>query len=180
MNIISTFINIAKKETVHRSGIKELIKDMHEDSISYRKEHQDEASSAIQEGFTREQFVKAYKNLQMTTVVSSSFLAFMIAYIFTSEDFIGFFSIGAFVAIGLFWHFSFVVRAYRARVVWDIWDKRHQPLVVSTREVFESLFSDPKIFFPFLCNLNVQEKLHYVNIGKKKSLKKGDANVKKN
>lgn len=180
MNIFSTFFNIAKKETVHRSGLTDLIKDMHSDSVAYRKERQSEESSALQDNFNREQFLKAYKNLQITTVISTSFLSFMIAYMFVSEDLLSLFSIAAFVVIGFFWHLSFVIRAYRARIVWDSWDKKSKPLTVTMSEVVEAILADPKTLLPFLCQLKMQKKLHYVNIDKKKGLKKGDSNAKKN
>lgn len=157
MNIFSTFFNIAKKETVQRSGIKGLIKDMHEDVVAYRREKQTEESPPVSPDFNPEDFKRAYKTLQLTTMISSAFLAFMIAYIFTSEDFIGFFSIGAFLVIGIFWHFSFVIRAYRARIVFENWNKRVDPFNVTLDEVFEVMLSSPKIIFPFLCSLPSQK-----------------------
>lgn len=179
MNIFSTFYNIAKKETAGKSSFRALIKEMREESVSYRKEKQNDESLPVPEGFTKSQFVSAYKNLQLTTVISTSFLAFMFAYIFTSDGLIGFFSIGAFLVIGIFWHFSFVIRAYRARIIFDNWDKRTKPFVVSNEEIIESALTSPKILFPFLCDLAIQEKTDCANINKKKGLKKGDNHVNK-
>lgn len=177
MNIFSTFLNIAKKETTGRSGIKGLIKDMHQDVVSYRKEKQSSDSPSVSEDFLPEDFQSAYKNLQITTGISFSFISFMAAYIFTSEDFIGLFSIGAFLVIGLFWHFSFVIRAYRARVIFENWGKRQDPFSVSAEEVLENALANPKILLPFLCPLPVLNARKCDNINKKKGFK-GDKNEK--
>lgn len=152
-NIFSTFTDIAKKETAGRSQVRSLIKDMHSDVVTYRREHQAEESPAVDTNFSIEEFRRAYRTLQITTVISTSFLAFMLSYLFFAEGILMFFSVVAFSTIGLFWHLSFVIRAYRARLVYDDWDNRHKPLKVTSEEISDALMSSPKAFLPFLCPL---------------------------
>lgn len=153
MNIFSTFSGIAKKETSGRSQVRGLIKDMHSDVVAYRKEHQSDDSPAVSSDFSAEQFQRAYKTLQLTTLISTSFLVFMLSYLFFAQGMLMFFSILAFSVIGLFWHLSFVIRAYRARIVYANWGDRLKPLKVTSEEIADALMSDPKAFLPFLCPL---------------------------
>lgn len=173
MNIISQFASIAKKETVGRSNIRSLIKDMHSDVVDYRKNNQADESIAVAETMTRKQFAKAYRNLQATSLISFSFVLFMIAYFFLAEGWMIKFTISAFFVISFLWHLSFVIRAYRARLVYDDWEKRLKPLKIGFEEVADALIHDPRVFAPFVMALNTRDDIKYDNINKNKGFKKG-------
>lgn len=181
MNIVSQFLNIAKKETIGRSGLRSLIKDMHEDVVDYRKENQRDDSVAVSSEITIGQFRAFYRNLQLTSLISFSFIVFMICYFFLSQGLMIKFTISAFFFISLLWHFSFVIRAYRARIVFSDWDNRCNPLKISFEEVFDELLHDPRAFAPFLISLPKENneiskinKCDRINNKNKKGFNEGD------
>lgn len=173
MNIFSQFTHIAKKETIGRSNIRSLIKDMHTDVVDYRREKQTEDASAVSDEMTISRFASAYKTLQFTSLISFSFLIFMLAYVFVADEWMLKFTICAFLVISTLWHLSFVIRAYRARLIYADWEKRNRPLVVNFEEILDAIFHDPRVFVPFVLGLKPRSEGQYDRINNKKRVKKG-------
>lgn len=154
MGFIGIFRNILAKETTRRAQLPALVKQMREDSVKYRREHMRADSPAVDPSTTIEEFKSAYRNLQICSVISFSYLVGILIYNIKSPS--GMLLVTSIVMgiVGLLGHFSFVIRAYRAREVAENWETRHESFAVSVSEVIDAALTDPLALLPALKGLH--------------------------
>lgn len=153
MGIFGIFKNILKKETVGRVNLPGLVRDMREDSVAYRKNMVHKEAPAVSPSMTKAEFSQAYRNLQISSVISSSYLCGLVAYLIINPDLMLLITGTAMGIIGVLWHFSFVIRAYRAREIARKWEIRTEPLLTSPSEVIDASMSDPTVLLPVFKSL---------------------------
>ena len=150
MGFIGIFQKILRKETTGRAQLPGLVRDMRNDAVAYRRQHMHKDAPAVEASMTESSFRKAYRNLQICSVISFSYLVGIIVYNVKTPDMMLFVTSLAMGVIGLIGHFSFVVRAYRAREVASQWSRRGEPMRVTPSEVIDASLSDPLILMPAL------------------------------
>jgi hypothetical protein len=148
MGFIGIFRSILRKETVGRSNLPGLVRDMRNDSVKYRKEMVHKDAPAVSKSVTKSEFAKSYRNLQISSVISTSYLCGLSAYMALRPELMLIVTGLAMGIVGALWHFSFVIRGYRAREVAGMWESRFDCLITSPSEVFDASISDPLVLFP--------------------------------
>jgi len=130
VGIFETFKNIAKKETVRRSKLPGLVKDMRSDIVEHRRTTFTPDAPAVDADTSKSEFSEQYKTVQNMSLVSFIYVLCMATYstytaVQSENVFSGnFITVICLLVIGSLWHFSFCVRALRARRVASLWENR--------------------------------------------------------
>lgn len=148
--MIQLFKGILLKETSRRAQLPGLVRHMRDEVVSYREEKFHREAPAIAPETTVEQVSSGYRLLQRCSDVSFLYLAGTLAYNILNPGLMLALMSLALGTIGVMWHFSFVIRAYRAREVVKDWENRHKPYFVTYSEVIDAAMADPLILLPTL------------------------------
>lgn len=149
MGIIHTFKEIAKKETVRRSKLPGLVRDMRNDIVEFRRTKMTVDSPAVGNDTSKSEFVGAYKNVGRMSLISSVYLIGIGIYLFTLTDAQSIIAMVCLFLVGVLWHISFCLRSLRARRVAEDWSNRDRPMKMSYSEFFDEVLGDPLTLLPF-------------------------------